>query len=100
MRLVSTYYHSPIHLLQTNSFQTAVVTDGSHSYSLHIYQCGALTTDSVATIGFKADENFYQNHPYSGSNDIIAVACLEHPKTVWSSLIFDLTQTSGGTHCT
>jgi len=81
--------------LQTNTFQGLLVTDGSKSYAVFTYQCGALTSRTNGTIGFNADGSFYSNYPFSGTYSVLQVACLNSPTMVWSNLIYPLTQSLG-----
>ena len=35
------------------------------------------------------------NHPLSGTSRLLEVACLNHPRTVWSNILYPLTPVSG-----
>ena len=84
--------------LQTNTFQGIIITNGVKSYAVFIYQCGALTSHNNGTIGYNADGSFFHNYPLSGSGRVLEAACLNHPSTVWSNLVYSLTPSSGKVH--
>jgi len=42
-----------------------------------------------AVIGFKAGDDFFQNHPFSGSNASF-IACQNSPDHSWSNVIYQL----------
>ena len=42
-----------------------------------------------ATIGFKADSDFYVNHALSG-NGANSIACQNSPDTTWNNVVYQL----------
>ena len=42
-----------------------------------------------ATIGFKADSDFYVNHALSGS-DAKSIACQNSSETTWNNVVYQL----------
>lgn len=79
---------------QTNTFQVILVTDGFNSYTIFTYQCGLLQWSGGATIGFIADDSFFQNHPLSGSS-AANIACVNIPATIWSNVVYQLNPPPG-----
>ena len=74
---------------QTNTFQAIVITNGYQSYAVLIYNCDQMDWSGNAVIGFKADDDSFQNHPFSGSNASF-VACQNSPDHTWSNVIYQL----------
>ena len=44
-----------------------------------------------AVVGYIAGGTFFENHPDSGTSNIINVACLNEPGTPWVNLVYNLT---------
>ena len=78
------------HILQTNSYQAIVSTDGTQSFALFTYQCGSMMWSGNATIGFNAGGTFYRNQNLSRTGRINDVACQNYPGAVWSNLVYRL----------
>ena len=78
-----------IDILQHNSFQAVLVTDGHNSYCLFIYHCGLLTTRQAA-IGYTATGNFFLSHPNSQMYNSIEVACSNSPGSEWNTLLYPI----------
>lgn len=78
-------------LVQTNTFQGIVITNGQQSYALFTYQCGQLGWSGGATIGFTAAGNVYQNNRLSGTY-ARNIACLNSPTTIWTNVIYQLSK--------
>lgn len=76
---------------QTNSYQGIVITDGTESYALFIYQCGAVSWHGNATVGFNAGGTWFENHPFSGTRNVASVSCLNTTTSVWTNLVYKLT---------
>ena len=81
---------SLLRLLQTNTYQGILITDGRNSYAVFIYQCDAMGWSGSATIGYYASGDFYENHNLSSTSTANRVACLNTPNTVWSNLVYQL----------
>ena len=71
-----------------------VVTDGTDSYALYIYQCGSMSWHGRATVGFNAGGSLFDNHPLSGNSSINSLACVNYTTTMWTSLVYKLTPLS------
>lgn len=71
-------------LLQENTFQAILITDGNYSYAVFTYNCDLMEWDNGVTIGFGAGTEIYANHDPSTS----AVACLNRPETDWSNIVY------------
>lgn len=57
------------------------------------YKCGHINwTDHDATIGFSASPDFFENHPLSGTSSVTEIDCLDHPKSVWTNLIYKISE--------
>ena len=80
--------------IQTNSHQGIVITDGTDSFAVFTYQCGAMTWSGNATIGFNAGGSQFENHPLSGSSMTQSIGCMNYNSTVWTNLLFKLTPNS------
>ena len=70
-----------------------MVTDGTNSFTVLIYQCGDLQWpgDFASTIGFGAGSEFASNHWLSGTPNVTSIACLNTPDNPFYSLIYALT---------
>ena len=77
---------------QTNSFQAAILTNGSASYAVFTYNCGLMDYSARAAIGFAAYYSYgiYANHPLSMSERAKEVACLNSPRSPWANVIYEL----------
>ena len=62
--------------LQSNSYQGVLITDGSNSYALFIYECGLLQGGSIAGIGYYISSDVNEAHPLSNSVLASTIACL------------------------
>ena len=81
-------------ILQMNTFQTVMVTDGINSFAIFIYQCGDLEWPGFvgATIGFGAGSEFASNHWLSGTPNVTSIACLNTPDNQFFTLLYKLTE--------
>ena len=80
-------------LLQTNTFQAVMVTDGNNSFAIFIYQCGDLQwSRNGTTIGFGAGSEFFSNHWLSGTPNVSSIACLNTPDSQFFTLLYKLTE--------
>lgn len=79
-------------LLQANTYQAIVITDGTQSYALYTYNCRMMQWSGVfthAVVGYNAFGRDFANHPLSGSADITDIACEnEERNTDWSNQLF------------
>ena len=71
-------------LLQENTFQAILITNGTYSYTVFTYQCGLLQWDNGVTIGFNAASEKFDNHNPSGKE----VACLNTPNSDWTNIVY------------
>ena len=71
-------------LLQENSFQAILITDGTHSYSIFTYDCSRTEWGSSVTIGINAAGDFYDNYDPSSSD----IACLNTPYSNITNVIY------------
>ena len=76
-------------VLQTNTFQGIVITNGYQSYTVFTYRCGLMGWAANAVIGFKAANNFYQNHNLSGNSGRL-IACQNSAVTSWYNVLYPL----------
>ena len=79
-------------LLQTNTYQGVVITNGQQSYTLFIYQCDRMGWSGNATIGFSASGNFYQNHHLSGTPNANRIACMNLTDIERSNVVYQLSK--------
>ena len=56
-----------------------MVTDGTDSFAIFVYQCGDLEWSGGATIGFGASSELFSNHRLSRSPIITSIGCLNAP---------------------
>lgn len=77
-------------VVQTNTFQGILITDGSLSYTVFTYHCGSMMWSGSATIGFSADDAFFQSHPLSRTTTSNTIACLNSPDSGWNNLVYQL----------
>ena len=90
--------------LQENTFQAVVITDGSVSFALYIYQCDLIQWSgegigSYATVGYNLN-GVFENHPLSGTSQINNIDCLSpntefslQEATLWKNEIFQISST-------
>ena len=97
--------HCVLLLLQTNTFQAVLVTDGANSFALFIYRCGDLQWSggggfepgSVgATIGFGASSELFSNHRLSGTPSVTSIACLNTPDNQFFTVLYEITNSTEG----
>ena len=68
-------------LLQENSYQAILTTNGVSSYAVFTYECGAIGWSGYwdgwrAVVGYNANGDYYKNHPASGYDTLPeAVSC-------------------------
>ena len=75
-------------LLQTNTYQAVIITDGVYSSTLFTYTCGDLewsaTGNRPAVVGYNAGGTYFENHRSSGfdtvANDVSCVVELRRSK--------------------
>ena len=86
--------------MQNNTFQTVMVTDGTNSFAMSIYQCGDIQWTGYydPTIGFGAGSEFVSNHWLSGSQNVDSIACLNSPDNQFFTLLYKLTESRYGKH--
>ena len=70
----------------TSTFQAVLITDGSASYAVFIYDCGGMEWGG-ATIGWARTGTAYADHPLSGSSSA-SIGCKY--STISSAIIFRL----------
>ncbi|CAI8021011.1 hypothetical protein GBAR_LOCUS12499, partial [Geodia barretti] len=64
----------------TNTFQAVLITDGSASYAVFIYQCGELRWGG-ATIGWAYSRSIYEKNSDSGI-DSTSIACVHNSTAI------------------
>ena len=80
---------SVLQILQTNTFQAVLVTDGTNSFAIFIYGCGDLEWGSGATIGFGAGFELFSNHQLSISGDATSIACINTLDNQFFTVLYD-----------
>ena len=88
--------------LQENTFQAVVITDGSLSFALYIYQCDLIEWSgegfgSYATVGYNLN-GVFENHPLSGTSQVNNIDCSSpntevKRATQWTNEIFQISST-------
>ena len=76
---------------QTNTYQAVVITDGSESFAIFTYLCGAMAWHGNATIGFNAGGTWFENHVLSGTAGANSIACTNRSSSVWTNVVYKLT---------
>ena len=71
----------------TNTFQGILITDGSSSYAVFIYECGSMEWGG-GVIGWQKGSSQYNSHYLSGRSDSNDVGCL-YSKT-YSAVVFKI----------
>ena len=83
-------------ILQTNTFQAVMVTDGVNSYAIFIYRCGDLEWSGGATIGYGASSEMFSNHRLSGTFFITVIGCLNNPDNQFFTVLYEITNSTEG----
>ena len=68
-----------------------MVTDGTDSFTIFLYQCGDLEWSGGATIGFGASSELFSNHRLSRSPSITSIGCLNAPDNQFFTVLYGLT---------
>ena len=84
-------------MLQNNTFQALLITDGESSYTIFTYQCGLMDWSRFPTIGFNAAGVNFENHPNTGSIFARGIACLNQPISIWYNVMYRVTNSSNTT---
>ena len=78
-------------LLQPNTFQVVVASQGSISYAIFTYKCDLLRwTNYNAGVGYSAGPNFFEEHTLSRNESVTDIDCLNYPSSVWYNLVYKL----------
>ena len=81
----------------TSNFQCVLITDGSTSYAVFIYECNGMGW-SGATIGWAASSSLYEEHPLSGSSSSSLIGC--RYSSTYSAVVYRLDDTCEYTYFT
>lgn len=73
-------------LMQENTFQAVLITDGVDSFTIFTYNCGFIEWGNGATIGFNAAGQVYDNQELSG----MELACINGNASEWSNIVYKL----------
>ena len=71
----------------TNTFQGVLITDGSSSYAVFIYECGGMQWGG-GLIGWQEGYSQYNTHYLSGDSNSSEVGCLY--STTYSAVVFKI----------
>jgi hypothetical protein len=71
-------------VIQVNTYQGLVITDGTNSYTVFLYRCGDISWYSAPTIGFNAAGSSFANN----TNDFNQIGCLNLPHSQWCNLVY------------
>lgn len=80
-------------IVQSNTYQAIVITNGMESYSIFTYNCELMEWPGLwvyATVGFNARGDYYSNHPLTGLSNVHRIACANRPQTDWSNVVYKL----------
>lgn len=77
-------------LPQRNTYQGIVITDGTLSYAMFIYNCELLDSHSIAGIGYYFNSAVLEEHRLSNTNVSSTIACGNMPRSPWSTVLYPL----------
>ena len=70
-----------------------IASQGLISYAIFTYKCNLLQwTYYNAGIGYSAGNNYFANHPFSGTSRVTDIDCLNYPSSVWSNVVYNLNE--------
>ena len=76
-----------------------VASEGSTSYAIFTYKCDLLQwTSHNAAIGYSAGLEYYENHPLSRTANVINIDCVNYPHSVWSNVVYKLSEGKNYSH--
>lgn len=85
------YTYVPMHTLpQRNTYQGVVITDGTRSYAVFIYNCALLDMHSFGGIGYYFSSALQIEHRLSNTNMSSTIACGNSPGSPWSTVVYPL----------
>ena len=73
--------------LTTNTFQTILITDGTVSYAVFIYECGGMEWGG-GEIGWRDGSSEQVSHPLSGRSNSNDIGCLY--SNTYSAIVYRL----------
>ena len=76
-------------MLQSNTFQGILITNGEVSYAVFTYKCGLMAWSGGASIGYSTDGSFYYNHDLSLTSNASMIAC-GNTGEVWKNIVSKL----------
>ena len=80
-------------LLQGNTFQVVIASQGLNSYVIFTYKCDLLRwTRHSAAIGYSAGHDKFANHPFSRTSRVTDIDCLNYPSSEWSNVVYNLNE--------
>ena len=68
-----------------------MITDGTYTYTIFIYDCNLAGWGTSATIGFNAGREAFENNEHTS----IAIACSSLPLSSITNVIYRLSQANG-----
>ena len=78
-------------LLQVNTFQGVLITNGTKSFSIFTYTCDQLEWSDESTVGYNAAGDYTDTHPLSGTLYANALDCLHTNIDVSiNNIVYDL----------
>ena len=85
------FFNYYVHLQSfTNRFQGVLITNGTDSYAVFLYNCNDMDWNGRAKIGWQANPVFYDSHRMSGTTNVGDVACINTPVTFSSTVFFKI----------
>ena len=73
----------------TNTFQSILITDGTDTYAVFIYECGAMEWGG-GVIGWQADPSLYVSQSSSGDSDNNEIGC--QYSSSYSAIVYKLSK--------
>ena len=78
--------------LQSNTYQSVVITDGSSTYTVFTYLCDDLDNTTLGgRIGYYNDSCNFVEDPSSSAQMSFMVACENEEISLWNNIVYHLT---------
>ena len=79
-------------VLQNNTFQLLIITNGSSSFVVFLYHCDLVQWGQPAVIGYStsAKLNSFANHPLSNTLEATDIDCINKEEDAWSQILYQV----------
>ena len=80
---------------QPNTFQAVIASRGSLFYAVFTYRCDLIKwTIHETFVGYFDGSNFLQEHPLSGTSNVVNIDCVNRPTSSWSNVVYKISTCS------